>query len=587
MELWKKQKKILAAFGVFLAFMFVCTLVSRVVYASMLPQVTVDTPGRTSISHNVEAEGIVREGREYAVNVLSGLRVRTVYVHAGDRVTPETLLFDVDTEDLKAQIQEKELAVKKLELQISDMEQSRNLDAQKKQTESARAQEDYARSESEAQEKLNRAQEDLEDAEDALEELRDHPVEVTSEEDRQAAQAEYEAWIQEEAELKEALEQAETEYEAAQEEVKRLEEELEAAAPDPVPENTAGEENIGDAIPETELTGESPDNGTSDDVPGDMTGKEEELEKAREAETAAKERYEAAQSAWQSHMDNPVSKPDFSAEDEAQSAWETQKETLKDAVNNAERSVEDAEQSRTDTMLEAERKVSDASAADAPDSSLEINRLELAALKTELAAYQEVQNADGQVYPETEGIITRIQVSAGERAPDGAAVVYADLTSPMQFQATLTKEQKKYVNQGDTVELSLGSGAAKEYQVDYVAENESNPELYDVTIFLPDGVGTIGQSGSLQARNQSETFSCCIPIDALREDSNHRNYVYIVSQKSGILGTELAAEKVYVKVLDQNDSYAAIEEGAVDSSTELIVASTKELNEQDVIRYKE
>ena len=79
MEILKKQKKILILFGVFLAFMYACTLISRVIYTSKLPQVSVANPGRMAISHQVEAEGIVHQGREYAVNVLSGLRVRTVY----------------------------------------------------------------------------------------------------------------------------------------------------------------------------------------------------------------------------------------------------------------------------------------------------------------------------------------------------------------------------------------------------------------------------------------------------------------------------------------------------------------------------
>lgn len=515
MELWKKQKKILAAFGIFLIFMFVCTLVSRAVYASMLPQVMVDTPRRMAISHKVEAEGTVHQGREYAVNVLSGLRVRTVCTHVGDRVTPETLLFELDMDDLKEQIQEKELAIKKLQLQISDQERNRNLDEQKKQTESARAQEDYERAESEAGEKLERAKEDLDGAEDALDDLKDHPVEMTSEKEREAAWKEYEVWVQEESELKEKLQKAQEAYEEAQSEVKRLEE--------------------ADSSKEDGSVGE-------------------ELEKVREAEATAKEAYEAVQSAYQTHTDNAVPEPDFSAEDEAQAAWESKKDSLKDAVNAAERAVEDAEQSKSDAMLEADRKVTDANTEDTFDSSLEINRLELASMQTELAAYKKVLDTGGAVYPEAEGIITRIQVSPGERVPDGAALVYADLSSPMQFCVSLTKEQKKYVNQGDTIELSLGSSSPKEYTVDYAAENETNPELYDVYIFLPDGVGTIGQSGSFEAETQSETFSCCIPIDALREDSNHRKYVYTVSEKSGILGTELAAEKIYVKVLDQNDS---------------------------------
>ena len=282
-----------------------------------------------------------------------------------------------------------------------------------------------------------------------------------------------------------------------------------------------------------------------------------------------------------------MEKPDFSGEDAGQSAWEEKKEALKDAVTTAERAVEDAEQSQSDQLLDAGRKVADNQLPPDADSSLSVSRLELSVLQTELAAYKKVQDASGQVYPEAEGIVTRIQVSPGERVGDGAAVVYADLSSPMQFQVSLTREQKKYVNQGDAVSLKLGSTSVKDLTVDYVAENEMNPELYDARVFLPDQVGTIGQSGSFEVEAQSETFSCCIPLNALYEDASHRTFVYIVSERSGILGTELAAEMVYVKVLDQNDTYAAIEEGVISRETELIVSSTETLEDKAVIRYKE
>lgn len=550
MELWKKQKKILAAFGIFLGLMFLCTLISRVVYASRLPQVTVDSPRKMAISHRVEAEGIVHQGREYAINVLAGLRVRTVCARVGDKVTPETLLFELDTDDLAQKIQEQELAVKKLQLQIQDLEQNRNLDSQKQQNESTRAQEDYNRTAGEQRDALDDARDALDDAEDAYEEHKSHPVQVTPEAQRKALQAAYEAWMKKKTELETAEAQALEMYEAAQKKVEALEKELDTGTPS-----------------------------LDRDV-------EAELAAARQEEAQAKEAYESARAACETHTANAAAKPDFSAEDAALAAWNEKKASLKASVKAAEDAADKAEQESADALREAGRKVEDAALFGTADRSLEISRLELSVMQKTLADYKKVQEAGGKVYPEAEGIITRIQVSPGERVPDGAAFVYADLSSPMQFNVSLTKEQKKYVNQGDMAELRLG-GSQNEVTVDYIAENEMNPELYDAYVFLPDGVGSLGQSGSFTVEAQSETFSCCIPIDALREDSNRRKYVYVVSEKSGILGTELAAEKIYVKVLDQNESYAAIEEGVIDRDTELIVTSTENLEDRDVIRYKE
>ena len=80
---------------------------------------------------------------------------------------------------------------------------------------------------------------------------------------------------------------------------------------------------------------------------------------------------------------------------------------------------------------------------------------------------------------------------------------------------------------------------------------------------------------------------CCVPLEALYKDQNGRSFVYILNERSGILGPELAAELVYVNVLDQNDRYAAIEEGVIDSDTEVIVSTTEALADRTIVRYKE
>ena len=454
MEMLKKQKKIGIWFGLFLAFMLACTLISRAVYAAKLPQVSVSKPNRTAISHRVEAEGIIRQGREYAVNALAGLRVRTVYAHVGDRATAETLLFDIDMEDLEKQVKEKELAIKKLKLQIAEQERNAAIRQEKEAIEKSRAQEDYAKAEQEAKNTIEKAEREIQIAQRNLNEFKKRPPDVT---------------------------------------------------------------------------------------------------------------------------DNDVI-----------NAWEREKRALEDAVNAAVWAKEDAEEAQKNRLAEAARGIADAEAATVlSDSSLEINRLELSAMRTELAVYKEVLEAQGQIYPEGDGIITGIRVSPGERVPDGAAVVYADLTSPLQFAVSLTKEQKKYVNQGDVAALSLGGRKAEEYTVEYIAENEANPDNYEVRILLEEGVGTIGQSGMFTVDARSETYPYCIPIEALHEDANRRKFVYIVSERAGILGKELAAETVYVKVLDQNDSYAAIEGGVVDGETELIIDATEPIKDRAVIRYRE
>ena len=85
--------------------------------------------------------------------------------------------------------------------------------------------------------------------------------------------------------------------------------------------------------------------------------------------------------------------------------------------------------------------------------------------------------------------MTKVNVTVGERTVDGAAIVCADKEVPYQFETLLGKEQKKYVNQGDTVTLKTAQGM-EELEVDYMEEDGSGS--YRAVVYLPQGRGEIG-----------------------------------------------------------------------------------------------
>ena len=220
-----------------------------------------------------------------------------------------------------------------------------------------------------------------------------------------------------------------------------------------------------------------------------------------------------------------------------------------------------------------------------PDLTLEMNQMEIAYRNEILQKYVQLQKADGQVFSEDNGIVTKIKISSGERVPDGASVVLADLDESFKFRTTLTREEKKYVDINDTVSLKLGnSGRTVEGQVAYLAESESTPGSYDAIVYLPPGEGAVGQSGTMTASSQSQSYPLTIPAKAVYTD-NGISYVFVLRKQQGILGEELAASRVNVNVLDKNNKFASIEEGTIDADTEIIVDTTKALEEGAVVRY--
>ena len=113
-----RKKKIMAGFFIFLSMMWLCTIISKSIYASRLPVVTTVVTEQKYVEHIVEVEGIVVAGDKNPVTALSGLRIDKVMVQAGDRVEEGDVLFTIDMEDLKAIMEEKQTQIAKLQLQI-------------------------------------------------------------------------------------------------------------------------------------------------------------------------------------------------------------------------------------------------------------------------------------------------------------------------------------------------------------------------------------------------------------------------------------------------------------------------------------
>lgn len=430
-----RKKKIVAGFFIFLVFMWLCTVISKSIYASKLPIVSTESIEQKYVEHIVKADGIVIAGEKSPVTAISGLRVEHLSVQVGDSVEEGDVLFTIDMEDLTDLIEEKEAAISKLQTQIDTALQNEELARQKKELEEQRAREDY----------------------DALARREDTLVGRGAEEVNQA---------------------------------------------------------------------------------------EKDLENA--------------------------------GDDEA----------LQDALQQAAYAEADAKWQRETAMRDAERRVEDIIAPESEDSTLEVNRLELAGLQEDLAPYLDIREEEGRVLSPMSGIITDIYVSTGGRTSDSAVLLLADDSVPCQFKTTLTQEQKKYVGLNDEVSLKLdGSSKEKEATVDYLSESSTMPGNYEVYINLPEGMGVPGLSGTMSRAESGEKHYCCVTPAAVHEEGS-RHYVYVVKERDGILGKEYYAEQVNVMVLDENENWAALE-GALNDDSVIISSSTKEVKNGDVVRLSE
>lgn len=443
------RKKIITGFIIFLAAMWICTLISKSVYTTKLPVVSTASPESKYIEHRVEAEGIVIEGGKQAVNVLSGLRVESLMVHEGDRVEEGDALFQVDLDDLKEIIEEKQAKINSLQTEIDALLTNKELAQQKKELEEARAREDY----------------------DTTSRLEDTDVERA-----------YDKYV-------------------------RAEQELEDFKHDP-------------------------------------------------------DRWSMSEEARQE-----------------------QEQALRDALQSAAYEEADAKRARDQAVKEAERSVEDSVFPENIDAVLSVSQMELSGLKEELAPYLEILNNEGMITSNADGMVTNVYLEVGGRVPDSAAILLTDDSLPCQFKVILDKEQKKYVGYGEQVSVKLdGSSNTIDTAVDYFSESQSMPGSFETLIELPEKTGVPGLSGKLICSKQGEKYEYCISLFALHKEET-RNYVYVLKTREGILGEEYYVEEVNVKILDQNDDWAAIESGAIDKDSQIITSADKEFSRGDVVRW--
>lgn len=540
----EKNKKWIRLFLIFLAVMWLCTIISKSIYVSGLTRVRTDVPSKKYIEHIVEADGIVFAGGEVSVNTLSGLRVEKIYVQQGDEVKQKDALFSVDLRDLEELIAKKEEEIARIELQLITAQFNETLDAQKKEIALLWAEEDYENADKETALTVERAQSALAKAENDLQKHLDTDAPHTSSSDRKKAWNKYNEWKKRCYELEDRISEVEKEIQKLKNE---LEDMASAAAADGQAEETEDKKAL-------------------------LAQKENELEELK-AELTELER-------------NPVSQPDYSAEESAYDAWQQTKSGLEDSVQTAKRALEDAKLARESTLRQKRRDIASAEVLSNADATIGLYNMEIQALQEEIADLNDVKSEQCTITSKVDGYVSSILVATGQRTTDTAAMLLTDTASEYMFKFSIPKEQGKYVRLGDSIALNFGSanGGSIDATADYIAENTAGG--YDITCRLGDAKMPIGSYGVAKRTVQGDLYPNAVPIDALYNE-NEVYYLFTLNERTGILGKEYCVEKLKVNVVDKNDRFAAIEGAAIGSDAQIVIFSSKELKQGENVRPQE
>ena len=271
--------------------------------------------------------------------------------------------------------------------------------------------------------------------------------------------------------------------------------------------------------------------------------------------------------------------------------------TAKQALDNYNNLSEEEKDSMMEESLKADyeskKELYNSAVADSNDTvdldrSLQDTKdsLKIEEYNKELAKLQPLLDASGKIVSEKEGIVTSVVAENGGVTTDTIASI-ADKNEGYKFVGEIDKSNRTLVKQGQTVALNLGSsGIIENLTIDSISKNDDNPDTLKVTVVLPVGIGEIDESGEIIVSSKSKKYGTCVPLAALRQGDGNSYYVLVVTEKETVLGEELTAKKVDVKVEKRDGEYAAVSDGSLGRNDKIIIDSNKTIEDGDRVRLE-
>lgn len=706
-----KRKGLMRITAAFFGLMICFTILSRAAYQEGTALVHTGRPSSMVISHQVKTTGKVEQNQELAVTTEPNLRVASIEVGEGDRVSRGDLLFTLDLTMLEEKILNQKQEMEKQQLNVEDAKSQKDVSRQQKANEQAQASENYSLNTNRAGVALSRAARNLNQAREDLKEFRkssgreegDDTVEAALEADleektqayvdavqeldslkwqienavyqalqaaqggtaslesRQTVLTGAEDLLLEEAPLPAASFQAETQPQpaassqpAASFQAETQPQPESSSQPEAQPQSAASSQPETQPQPETEKSGtgqaETQDSLLEEESPGNLSDAapeeydpdilleeepilqesgetvwepeiqeepwtenpalpeteqtegetvsgapptEEELNKLEQSvRDGYRERLEAAQNAAAAALEekNRACEALVRYQQErlaAESAAEAQTEQgLLDALQAARDAYVDASIAANEAAVTSGRAVAAAGIPQASNSSDRVNEITYEQMELQLEKLETLLENQGKVCAPADGLVTGIYIQTGGMTAETTAVLLADLSKGYRFVGEITREQEKYIGAGDLVTLTANTGreSFEELPVSAVRADEEKEGVYTVTVQLPEDTLELGAAAALDFTKKSEVYPVCVPLSALYLDEKNLPYVLVLDEIDTIMGTETRARKVSVTVLEQNESFAALAEGAVGSQEEVIVSSDKSVDDGSRVR---
>lgn len=276
--------------------------------------------------------------------------------------------------------------------------------------------------------------------------------------------------------------------------------------------------------------------------------------------------------------------------DDANDRLKDAQEEEADAKAKASVSVEDAEKAIKEKERQLEEKKITLSQTQKSDlevsgkASIDIEVMQSKIEKLEKKVEELEKDASGgEITAQVAGVIESISPVAGETLDAGSVVATIQMTEKgYTASITVTTDQAKKVKVGDAAEIQYFWYGDASAVLSAIKADTANPAQNKQLVFSVTGDVSPGQSLQLVMGGKGQQYELIVPNSAIREDSNGK-FVLAVVSKSSPLGNRYTAKRVNVTVIASDDTKSAVT-GELMQSDFIISTSTKPINPGDQVR---
>ncbi|HIZ22197.1 MAG TPA: HlyD family efflux transporter periplasmic adaptor subunit [Candidatus Blautia faecigallinarum] len=262
-------------------------------------------------------------------------------------------------------------------------------------------------------------------------------------------------------------------------------------------------------------------------------------------------------------------------------------QALRDDVRARQESQNQVIMSRNQEVLEAERALEDAKEQTVSDNGLKAALRQQEAAKKELSALKKLKVRKGRVTAPCDGVVKSIAAGTGSTVTEEAAVILYMLGGELRMEGTIRDQDLKYVKTGGTAALTGSSGTeVPEAVIESIQEDPSDAESRIITVKVPENTLAVGESAEFTITVDAGPYPSSVPLTALYEE-NGTNYVYVVDTENTVLGEVQTARRVDVRVQDKNEMVAALVNGSVSSTEQVIISCDRAIEDGSRVRLQE